>query len=100
MSHKLKITLGIILGLFVLAGSLAWKHASRPLFGADAPQMLACRSSARAVGRCGAPTPTVIHLGTIVVTPPPSEERYAFSFASPQNARGALPQAKQANVSG
>jgi len=101
MSHRLKFAVAAICGLAVVASSLAWMQASSRLrSGSDAHQGLACASGARAAGDCRASTPAVIHLGTIVVTPTPGEERYAFSLASRHDARNASPLAREGNVSG
>lgn len=100
MGHKLKFTAAVIFGICVVAGSLAWMHASRPLSGNDAQQALACASGASATSGCKATTQTVIHLGTIVVTPTPNEERYAFSLAPRRDARSVSPLDKEGRVSG
>lgn len=100
MSHKLKFTVGVILGISLVAASLAWWYASPSLSGSKVHPVLACASAASATGSCRAIPPAVIHLGTIVVTPTPGEERYAFSLVSPRTARSVSPLADEGNVAG
>lgn len=79
MSHRLILTIAVVLGIGVIAGSLVWAHASW-MYRSNDPS-LACVAGVSPENDCRIAT-QVIHLGTIVVVPTPEEERFAQSHAS------------------
>lgn len=99
MSRKLKFTVAAILGMSIVTGSLVWMHASWPYSRSDLHPAVACATGARVWSNCRTAT-QVVHLGTIIVTPTPEQERYAETHIS--RTRNALrgPLVQDGEVSG